>query len=188
MGGAHPPGALHLGSLRCWARVSTAVRHCGSSPGDRASIRVVSTALSQLAQATHPAHHGFGVGPIGRVYPLIPYDLFSASCDTAAGTSRVTVRTVPSSSRSRTGAESARAQQPCRSLRVPINPRFRHYRSSTTAVTPHTEIEGKTREAAATGNSFVGRRFFLCRWSGSFASIRERCLQPYPADLATGEE
>jgi hypothetical protein len=39
------------------------------------------------------------------------------------------------------GTESARAQQPCRSLCVPINPGFRHYRSSTTAATPHIEIE-----------------------------------------------
>ena len=42
-------------------------------------------------------------------------------------------------------------------------------------------------EAAAAGNSFVGRRLCLCRRSESFASIRVWCPRPYPADLAAGE-
>jgi hypothetical protein len=54
------------------------------------------------------------------------------------------------------GTESARAQQPCRSLRVPINPGFRHYRSSKTAATPHTEIERENKGGRRHGQS-------LCR-------------------------
>jgi hypothetical protein len=38
---------------------------------------------------------------------------------------------------------SARAQQPSCSLHVPINPGFRHYRSSTTPVAPHRERENR---------------------------------------------
>jgi hypothetical protein len=34
------------------------------------------------------------VGPTGRVYPLLPSDIFSASCDAAIGTSHVTIRTM----------------------------------------------------------------------------------------------
>jgi hypothetical protein len=52
--------------------------------------------------------------------------------------------------------ESTRAQQPCSSLRVPINPGFRHYRSSTTASTPHTEIERENKGGHRHGQ-------FLCR-------------------------
>jgi hypothetical protein len=60
-------------------------------------------------------------------------------------------------------------------------PWVRHYCSSTTTETPHRE-RGKTREAAATGNSFVGHRFCLYRWLGRFASRHGNLLLHHLVD------
>jgi hypothetical protein len=71
-GGTHPPGALRLRSLRRWARVSAAVRHCRSSQAT--AHRVRRQVKRSCTQLTSPDYKGgrSRVLPSLFVLPLIP--------------------------------------------------------------------------------------------------------------------